>query len=463
VSAVDTAAREKGHAHWTSNLTFILSAMTAAIGLGSIWKFPYLAGSGGGGAFVVVYLLTCAIITVPVLIAELMLGRRGQADPATAMRRVATDVGASPRWSWMGGASILAVFAIGTYYSVVGGWVFAYTVKAATGQFRDRPAAEIVGLHDRFMADPWSLALWHGLFMAATVFVIAFGIRKGIERSSEMFMTALLLILLLLVGYAMVEGDWQRGLSFLLKPDFEALTLRNMLTAVGLSFFTIGTGMAIMMTYGSYLTHRMSVAASAVKVAVSVPVCAMIAGFAIFPLVFANGLDPAGGPGLVLVTLPTAFGQMPGGTFFGTLFFILASFAALTSAIAGMEPSVAWSEERGIPRVVAAIVIGVVSWVLGLGTVLSFNLWADWHPLGFLAPFAGMTVFQIVDFITSNVMLPLINILIALFVGWIMPLSILEQELGGGRPKLMRLWRFLLRVVAPALIAVVLIAGIIGS
>jgi len=245
VSAVDTAAREKGHAHWTSNLTFILSAMTAAIGLGSIWKFPYLAGSGGGGAFVVVYLLTCAIITVPVLIAELMLGRRGQADPATAMRRVATDVGASPRWSWMGGASILAVFAIGTYYSVVGGWVFAYTAKAATGQFRDRPAAEIVSLHDRFMADPWSLALWHGLFMAATVFVIAFGIRKGIERSSEMFMTALLLILLLLVGYAMVEGDWQRGLTFLLKPDFEALTLRNMLTAVGLSFFTIGTGMAI--------------------------------------------------------------------------------------------------------------------------------------------------------------------------------------------------------------------------
>lgn len=458
--SAETAAHEANHAHWTSNLGFLFATMGAAIGLGSVWRFPYAVGTGGGGAFVLVYLATSLAITVPILIAELMLGRRGQANPATTMRRLAEEVGASPRWAWMGAASIVTVFVIGTYYSVIGGWVLAYLAKSATGNFTGASPTEVVTIYRDFLADPLAMALWHALFMASTVAVLAGGISGGIERASRIMMPALFAMLLALIVYAVWVGDWQRGLSFLFRPDFAALDARHVLGAVSLSFFSIGTGMAIMMTYGSYLTHRMSVVASAMKVAASVPVCALMMGMAIFPLVFANGLDPAEGPGLVLVTLPTAFGQMLGGTFFGALFFLLASFAALTSAIAGLEPAVAWLEERGLSRTAAVVFTGVVGWAFGLATVFSFNLWADWHPLGFIDLFAGMTLFEVIDFVTSNVMLPLINILICVFVGWFVPRALLVEELGGGHPRMMAVWRIILRYFAPIPIALILGMGL---
>lgn len=451
------------HSHWTSGTGFLLAAMGAAIGLGSVWKFPYMVGANGGGLFVLIYLVAAASITVPILIAELMLGRLGQASPPVAMQRVADEVRASRSWRWLGWMTVAAVYLIGTYYSVIGGWVVAYTFEAAKGTFSGANAAQIAELFADFQADPLVVTFWHTVFMALTVIVLMGGVQKGIERASRIMMPTLFIMLMILLGYAALAGDFGTALRFLFVPNGSAITGTTILSAVGLSFFSIGTGMAIMMTYGSYLTREISLVRSAIKIAVSVPIVALSMGLAIFPVVFANGLDPAEGPGLVFVTLPVAFGQMPGGWIFGVVFFLLATFAALTSAIAGIEPVVAWAaNHRGMSRTKAAIIAGAVAWVLGLATVFSFNIWADVHPLAAIEKFATMTWFDLLDFVTSSVMLPLANILICVFAGWIMPEALLRAEVGAtpSHARMFAFWRLTLRFFAPIPIAVILISGL---
>lgn len=435
--------------------------MGAAIGLGSIWKFPYMVGTNGGGAFVLVYLVAAAVITVPILIAELMLGRLGQASPPLTMERVAGQVGATRSWRWLGWLSVLAIYLIGSYYSVIGGWVVAYSFKAAQGAFDGAGGERIAKLFADFLADPWAITFWHTVFMALTVLVLIGGVQKGIERASKVMMPMLFAMLLVLLAYAIVAGDFLAGLRFLFVPDLSALTGRAILSAVGLSFFSIGTGMAMMMTYGSYLTRDTCLVRSALKIAAAVPVVALSMGLVIFPLVFANGLDPAAGPGLLFVTLPVAFSQMPGGSLVGVIFFVLATFAALTSAIAGIEPIVAWAEQRhGIGRTTSATVAGVLAWIVGLATVFSFNIWADVHPLAALQAYADKTWFDVIDLVTSNVMLPLANILICVFAGWVMPAALLRAEVGSRHARLFRFWRLTLRLLAPVPIAFVLYVGL---
>jgi NSS family neurotransmitter:Na+ symporter len=449
------------NARWSSRIGFLWAAIGAAVGLGSVWKFPYVVGTGGGGAFVLVYLAASAFVTLPILIAELTVGRAGQANPPEAIARVCAEAQASPAWRHLGWVMILTIYLILTYYSVIGGWVLAYIFKAAGGQFWGASPGRVSESFNALRNNFGLVMLWHAVFMGLTVLLVARGVRKGIEAANRIMMPGLFLILVILIAYAAYAGNFAAGFRFLFYPDFSKLTGEVVLTAVGLSFFSIGTGMAIMMTYGSYLAPDASLPRSAIMIAASVPVAALSAGLATFPLVFGNGLDPASGPGLLFVTLPLAFGQMPGGTLFGTLFFIFVTFAALTSSIAILEPLVAWAEQRGIAsRVKASLVLGGVAWALGLVSAWSLGVGAAFHPLQGLGKYGGMSAFDLLDFVTSNVMLPITNILICVFVGWILPRAWLARHGDAGNGLALNLWRIALRVVAPVAISLVLWLGL---
>lgn len=443
--------RKSIHGEWSSRWAFILAAAGSAIGLGNIWKFPYLAGEYGGGAFVLVYLIAVAVIGLPIMIAEIMLGRRGRQSPINTMETLAREEGRSPRWRWLGWMGVFAGFLILSYYSVIGGWTVAYVFRAAAGSFTQASAAEVSAVFDRFVSDPEKLLAWHTIFMAMTMVVVARGVRSGLEQAVRYMMPALFLILLLLVGYAMNSGAFVDGLRFLFTPDFSKLSANAILAALGQAFFSLSLGMGAIMVYGSYLSHSASIARSSVYIAVADTSVAILAGVAIFPIIFANGLDPGQGVGLAFKTLPLAFGQMPGGAFFGALFFALLVFAAWTSSISIVEPAVAYLvENRGMTRVRACAWVGIGTWLLGVGTIFSFNLWSGYKLFG------AFTFFDTVDFLTSNVMLPLGGLLIAVFGAWFMSRKSSEAELALS-PAAYRIWRGVVRYVTPlAVIAVLL-------
>jgi NSS family neurotransmitter:Na+ symporter len=291
---------------------------------------------------------------------------------------------------------------------------------------------------------------WHSIYIGLTIFVVARGVRKGLERSVKIMMPALFVILLFMVGYAMVTADFKAGLEFLFAPDFSKLTVPIILMALGQSLFSLAVGVGALMTYGAYLPDNISLPWAAAVIGIVDTMVAVLAGLAIFPLVLGYGLDPGEGPGLIFVTLPVAFGQMPGGTMVGCLFFVLLTFAALTSSIGMLEPVVSWLvEHRGFKRWVMALSAGLLAWIVGLAISLSFNLWGDIRPLGMFSFFANKTIFDCVDFFVANIFLPLNAFLIAVFAGWMMSRQSTLEELGlpdGGRYKY---WRFILRFAAP--------------
>ncbi|MCC5867833.1 MAG: sodium-dependent transporter [Gammaproteobacteria bacterium] len=446
---------------WSSKLAFILAAVGAAVGLGNIWKFPYVAGVSGGGAFVLVYVGCVLLIAIPVLIGELLVGRRGRRSPPQAMRVVAAESGRAGHWGWVGGMGVVAGFLILTFYSVIAGWAMAYVLTAASGAFSGLDGAGSAAAFNTLLESPVRLVLWHTLFMALTTFIVCRGLQKGIERAVRILMPALFAMLLLLVGYALVAGDAAAGLLFLFRPDFSRIDGGVMLAAIGQAFFSVGVAMGLMMAYAAYIPREVSIARSAFVIVGADTLIAVLAGVAIFPIVFAAGLDPAEGPGLVFVTLPIAFGGMPGGTVLGTMFFLLLVFAAVTSSIAVLEPTVAWATERWMqPRWRVATVVGAVAWVCGLATAFSFNLWADLRPLGMFETFAGMTLFDVIDYLTANVLMPLGGLLISVFVAWRMRKSAVLDELGVADGGWFAVWRLLIGIVAPLAIALVFIANL---
>jgi NSS family neurotransmitter:Na+ symporter len=454
------AAIEGGNRTWTSGLTFILAAVGAAVGLGNIWKFPYVAGVSGGGAFVLVYLLCVVVVAIPVLIAELLIGRCGSGSPPVAMRRVAETSGRSPRWSVVGYLGMIVGYLIATYYSVIAGWTLVYIGKAASG-FGGASALEVANQFDELLADPATLTLWHTVFMCLALVIVGRGLRRGIERVVKLLMPALFAMLLVMIGYAAVEGDFAAGLSFLFSFDFSKITGATVLNAIGQAFFSISVAMGLMMVYGSYVPKDVSLTRSAMIIAGADTLIALLAGLMIFPLVFANGLDPAEGPGLIFKTLPTAFVSMPGGAVFGALFFLLLAFAAITSIIAIIEPIVAYAEDRWhMKRVTGCIVFGVLGWALGVLSVMSFNGWSDVTPLGMFDVFRGKTIFDLIDYFTANVMMPVGAILIALFVGWRMQPEMPEGDLSFFHPALYKTWLWTVRVIAPAAIFGILVSGL---
>jgi NSS family neurotransmitter:Na+ symporter len=423
-------------------MAFILAVTGSAVGLGNIWKFPYVAGQNGGGAFVIVYLLCVFLIGMPVMMSEILIGRRGRRNPVATMALLGEEEGSSRRWQWIGALGVVGGILILSYYSVIAGWTLAYIVKSVTGAFTGANADTVAGEFYNFVGDWRLVALCHTLFMSLTIFVVARGVERGLEQAVRFMVPALLLLLLVLLGYAVSSGHFGEALVFMFSPDFDKLTWDSALAAMGQAFFTLSIGMGAIMAYGAYLPEETSITAASGAVVTADTLIAILAGLVIFPLVFANGLSTAEGPGLVFQTLPLALGQMPGGAFFSTIFFVLLSFAAWTSGIGLMEPAVAWLVERhNRTRAQAATMVGGLIWLLGFGTVLSFNVLASLR-------FGKGTIFDNLDHLTNNIMLPIGGLLIAVFAGWVMCRNSTADELGGSGA-FYRLWRFLARFVVP--------------
>ncbi len=438
------------HGMWSSRLVFVLAAAGSAVGLGNIWKFPYITGENGGGAFVVVYLGCIALIGVPIMMAEVMLGRAGRMSPINTVRKLASASGAGRFWPVIGWMGVVAGFLILSYYAVIAGWAVYYVGRLATGTFDGADGAASQAAFDAFLADPWAILLWQTVFMAVTVFIIARGVVRGLETAVRWLMPLLLVLLLVLVGYGATVGDFARGAGFLFSFDVSKLSVGGVLTAMGHAFFTLSLGMGAIMAYGAYLPARTSIASTVTTIAVLDTVVALAAGLAIFPIVFATaGLEPGEGPGLMFVTLPIAFGNLPLGAVVGAVFFLLVSFAAVTSAISLTEPALAFLvEQYNAKRTRAAISLGAGCWLLGIGTVLSFNVWADVHVVG------GLTFFDFVDYVSYKVLLPVGGLLIALFAGWVLAKPIIAEELGFAGWQ-QRLWEAAIRFIAPAGVLVV--------
>ncbi len=446
------------HESWTSRVGFLFAAIGASVGLGNVWKFPYMTGTNGGGAFVMVYIIAAVLVAIPILIAELMLGRRGSLSPPSAMRMNAEKEGRSRAWSVVGWIGVIVGFLILSFYSVIGGWVLDYIVAAARG-FGGH--VDALSRFNELKASPWRLTLWHTVFMGLTAWIISAGVSKGIERATEILMPALFLMLLALIGYAAYAGDFAAGLHFMFAVDFSKLTPSVALKAIGQSFFSIGVSMGLMMTYGAYMTRDISIPRTAVIIAAADTLVAILAGIAIFPLVFANHLQPTEGPGLIFVTLPIAFAHMPAGQVFGTVFFLLVLFAALTSSISILEPVVCWGQERlGLGRGHAAVLFGFLAWFIGMSSVLSFNVWKNVHPFPFFPSTAHKSFFGLIDYLTSSILMPVGGMLIAVFAGWRMSRSALVEELAFESPVLFRVWRLLLQTIVPVSIAAILYTGL---
>lgn len=447
---------------WSSRFAFILAAVGSAVGLGNVWKFPYVTGENGGGAFVLVYLVCIAVIGVPIMMAEVFIGRNGRHNPITSMRLVAERNLQSPAWRISAVIGMIAAFAILSFYSVIGGWAASYVGHAAMGDFTGGTADSIGELFGGLLASPMQLLGWHTLFMALVVLVVSRGLKGGLERAVTILMPALFVLLVVAVGYATTTGHFGEAVSFLFTPDFSALTIEGVLIALGHAFFTLSLGMAIMMAYGSYLGNAVPVGRTMIIIALMDTVVALLAGLAIFPVVFANGLEPSAGPGLIFQTLPLAFGNMPMGSLFGTLFFVLLVFAAWTSGISLLEPVVEWTEENSrMNRTSSAIVVGALCWLLGIASILSLNIWSDVTPLGMFETFKDKTIFDLLDYVTANFLLPLSGLLTAVFVGWFVAKKSLQADLNMSEGAF-DLWLNLLRYVTPVAVVIVFVYNLLA-
>lgn len=442
------------HAQWSSKMTFVLAAAGSAVGLGNIWRFSYMVGDSGGAAFVLIYLACVALVGLPILVAEWLIGRRGQENPINAMADLARRNGRLPAWALVGASGVLAAFLILSFYSVIGGWSLSYTLGSVTGRFTGQDADGIGALFGGLLGSPGMLTLWHTAFMALVIFIVARGVTKGLEGAVRTLMPGLVLLLIVLVGYGMTTGHFGEALAFMFRPDWSAVTGGVVLAAMGQAFFTLSLGMGIMMAYGSYLGEDVNLVGTARTVIILDTVIALLAGMAIFPIVFANGMSPADGPGLIFVNLPVAFGNMTGGMILGLMFFLLLTFAALTSAISLLEPVVELVEERTpLTRVAATLASGVAVWALGIAALMSFNVWDS-------VLIFGMNIFDLLDTFTSKVLLPLTGLGAILFVAWCLDRQSVASELNltGGKEQL---WHVVARYVAPIGVIVVFVTGLL--
>ncbi|MEQ9209589.1 MAG: sodium-dependent transporter [Pseudomonadales bacterium] len=442
---------------WGSRLTFILAATGSAVGLGNIWKFPYITGENGGGAFVLVYLVCILLAGIPIMIAEVFMGKRARISPVMAVEKLAKESGQSQRWRWLGIMGVVAGMLILSYYSVVAGWALAYFPKMASGAFVGIDDAGSSALFNEHLSSPWTLLGWHSLFIVMTMTIVISGVTRGLGRAVEYLMPILFVLLLILLGFSISQGEFVHAVQYLFAFDFSSLSMKSVLAALGHAFFTLSIGMGAIMAYGSYMPEDAPIAKTVLTVAALDTCVALIAGLAIFPIVFASpAIEPGEGPGLLFISLPIAFGSMPGGVFFGTLFFALVSIAAWTSSISLIEPAVSWAvDKRKATRLQAGIILGGFCWLLGIGSALSFNVFSDpWI-------FGQFNWFEFSDFLTANVMLPLGGILMAIFVGHMFGKSAVMESMDI-EGWLFDAWRFVLRWITPDLIKIIFILGIIN-
>ncbi len=459
----DAPAAAPGGRRFGSALGFVLVAVGAAVGLGNVWKFPYLAGENGGAVFVLLYLFFLLVVALPILVAEVAIGRRGRASPPHALARQAAEFGRrSGFWRGAGVVGVWMSLVIMSFYSVVGGWTILFFVEAAQGFAAFADAAGALAHQHALENDPLAMLGLQLLFILATVAIVAGGVRSGIERSMRVMAPLMAVLLLVVVGFALVQGAAARALSWLFAADWAKLDASLALAALGQAFFTLSVGIGGMMTYGAYLPDAASPLRTSLAVAAADTAVALLAGLAVFPIVFAHGLDPAAGPALIFITLPMAFHAMPGGAVIGGAFFLFLLLAALTSAVALYEPFVAWRIERGMSRIRATVLAAAISWGFGLVTVASFSFARDMHPLGFLGgAFASMTGFDLITRGIDKLVLPLGALLIAWFAARVMAERAWAAVFPGDPPVLVRLLRLGLKSWVPLAILVLLLAGLL--
>ncbi|MGD9591201.1 MAG: sodium-dependent transporter [Candidatus Berkiella sp.] len=439
---------------WSSRFAFIMVAAGAAVGLGNIWKFPYMAGSNGGGVFVIAYLFFIALIGIPAMIAELLIGRRGRQNPVNCLATLAKQSNASSKWQGLGWLGALTLILVLAFYSVVAGWSIAYLAYAFKGLFVNATPESIVAIWTNLLASPLELTQWHTIFICLTMLVVALGVNAGIERASKWMMPGLFLTLIALVIYAAIEGDFRSGLSFMFSFRPEELTSRAVIDALGQAFFSLATGAGCILIYGSYLSKETDLVKTVIIISLLDVLVAIFSGLAIFPIVFSHNLAPESGPGLMFHVLPIAFSHMPGSQVVGSLFFILLLFAAWTSSISMAEPLVAMLNERWqITRKRGAFLIGALAWTLGLASVFSFNIWKNVKIMG------KWDIFQVLTDLPINILLPIGAFLFCIFAGWIMPDTDSEDEFDGNSLSVYLAWRFAIRYLAPIGIFIVFIAN----
>jgi NSS family neurotransmitter:Na+ symporter len=452
------------HETWSSRRTFLLAAIGSAVGLGNVWRFPYITGANGGGAFVIIYCVCIVVIAIPLLMAELAIGRHGGQSPVRSMQKLAAENGRSEFWHSLGWLSIVTPTVGLMYYSVVAGWTLDYAINAMTGSFSNYDAERSADGFAAMTGNPGRMMFSQGLFMLLTIVIVAGGVRKGLEKAVKYLMPGLALILVVLVIYAAATAEFARAVRFMFEPDFSKVTSSTVLMAVGQAFFSVNVAVGALITYGAYMPRDVSIPKVSTAIAFADTGVALMMGLVIFPLVFSYGLQAGEGPGLVFVTLPIAFGQMPLGFVFGSLFFLLMAIAALTSSIGMLEPAVSRLEElKGFNRMRATIVMGIFIWVCGLAALVSFNLLAGFTPLDHVPIFEGKRIFDLMDFFTANVLIPTGGLLVALFAGWMMTRESIRAELGLQRATVFRIWRSLVRVVAPIAIMAIFAANVFAG
>ena len=438
---------------------FFAAAIGSAVGISNVWKFTYVAGENGGGAFVIVYVAAIAFIALPALIAEFLVGRRGGASVVKTMDLLAQRDGINPLWRYYGVMGALGAFIALSFYAVVAGWTIDYFYQSIVRGFADVTVDDSGRALGELLASPGRMIVGQSVFLFLTVVTVAAGVRHGLERVLRWLTPALFVILLMLLVYAFFVGDVRAGAAFMFLPDFSMIDTQTVLLAVGQAFFSLGIGLGVLLTIGAYMHQTSSIIRASIVVAAADGAVALIAGLAIFPIVFAYDLSPAEGPGLIFATLPVAFGKMPAGAWLGPLFFVLMAVAALTSAITILETVVAAIEDySGLSRKWIATITGALLWIVGLGTVFSFNLLDDFYPLDFLPAFEGRTIFLSLDYIVSNFMMPAGGMLIAVLAGWGLGKRSTMDELAVTGNGWFRLWLFLVRIAVPAAIAMVFVS-----
>lgn len=436
---------------WGSRIGFVLAATGSAVGLGNVWKFPYMAAENGGAAFLLVYLALVFTIGISVMLAEFVIGRAAERNPVGAITQLKGGL-----WPVVGYMGIAAAFIILSFYSVVAGWTIAYTFKAAGGVLATTEPEALGAMFGEFSSDPVQPVLYHLLFMALTVGVVAGGVHGGIERACTILLPVLFLILVVLAVRSLTLPGAMEGVRFYLQPDLSKISAETFNGALAQAFFSLSLGMGAMITYGSYLSHQESLPRSAAWVTFCDLLVALVAGLVILPAVFAFSFDPEAGPGLVFITLPAVFAQMPAGVVFAVLFFVLLVIAALTSAMSLLEVLVAYFvDEWGWRRLPAAALLGGVVFVLGIPSSLSLGVWSD-------VEIFGRGIFDFLDYLSSNLLLPLGGLILTLFVGWvILPRALSEATSNGAQPfPLAGAWRIICRYVAPVAIAWILLSGL---
>ncbi len=439
-------------AHWGSRIGFVLAAAGSAVGLGNIWKFPYVTGTNGGGLFVLVYLACIALIGLPIMIGEILLGRAAQSSPVGAFRKLA---GRQSPWVGLGWMGVAAAFIILSYYSVVAGWTMHYAVLAITGRFAGLGPERVGAVFGEVYASaPINLG-WHLAFMALTMAVVVGGVQKGIERWARILMPALFLMLLALLLRGVFLPGFGEAMGFVFGLHADRLTASGVLEAMGQAFFSLSLGMGAMLTYGSYMGRDADIVQSSISVSFLDTMVALLAAVVVFPITFSFGMEPAGGPGLVFKNIPIAFAQLPAGGLLGSLFFLLLVFAALTSSVSLLEVAAAYFiDERGWSRRKAVLVTGTAILLLGVPSALSGG--TTLFGSGFEAVF-GRNWFDLFDWIASNLLLPAGGMGIAVFTAWRLDEAMRREEfLTGSRWGAAYLgWLWLLRFVVPVAVLAV--------